>query len=106
VLQEAGKAMNCQEMIEVMAAKGYLEFAGRQDARGDSLHGDLTRGEGEGYRGAAQENRARHVRAQTVDHREIRSRGPRKGAYFFNTVVSGKSIRFATRLHRIQHSRR
>jgi hypothetical protein len=28
VLQEAGKAMNCQEMIEVMAAKGYWHSPG------------------------------------------------------------------------------
>jgi HB1, ASXL, restriction endonuclease HTH domain len=30
VLKEEGKAMNCQEMIEVMAAKGYWKSPGGQ----------------------------------------------------------------------------
>jgi hypothetical protein len=37
VLTETGQAMTCQEMIKLMAEKGYWEFARGQDACSDSL---------------------------------------------------------------------
>jgi hypothetical protein len=51
VLGEEGRPMNCQEMIDGMAAKGYWQSPLPQDPSGHPLCFDLARAEGPGRRG-------------------------------------------------------
>ena len=59
VLAEDGGALNCQEMIDAMAAKGYRTSPGGKTPRSDSLLRDSQGDNHQGERLAVQEDGAR-----------------------------------------------